>query len=82
MAARRHDFPHLISSCFSRAPVRDSSFLLAKLLVLQLPNSFNENALGYLKHVKDFAAQDDFDWNLEHIPTNSSTGISDRTETW
>lgn len=63
MAARRDDFPHLISSCFSKAPIRDSSSLLAKLLVLQLLNSFNENVLGYLKHVKDFAAQDDFDWN-------------------
>lgn len=33
--------------------------LLAKLLVLNLPNSFNENELAYPKHVKDFATQDD-----------------------
>lgn len=55
------DFPHLISSCFSRTPIRDGSSLLAKLLVLYLPNPCNENELGYPKHVKDFATQDDLD---------------------
>lgn len=55
------DFPYLIFSCFSRAPIRDGSSLLAKLLVLHVPNSFNENELGYPKHVKDFTTQDDLD---------------------
>lgn len=55
------DFPHLISSCFARAPITDGSSLLAKWFVLHLPNTFNENELGYLKHVKDSATQDDFD---------------------
>lgn len=56
MAAGRDYFPHPISNCFSRAPIRDSFSLLA-----ELPNWLNENELGYLKCLKDFATQADSD---------------------
>lgn len=62
-AAKSDYFPHPISSCFLRVYIRDSSPLLSELLVSQLPNWFNENELGYLKRVKHFATQADFNWN-------------------
>lgn len=63
MAARRDFSPSPHFQLLFKSPHQRQLFSVAELLVTQLPNWFNENELGYLKHVKDFATQADFDWN-------------------